>query len=104
MRQVHTALGKEQGRFQGVFVAMGTAPAGQLQAKLKDYPGLTIISGLRQNVDMLAQQFVLPDSKTIDFQRLYLVDPMGNLMMSYRDNPSGMLKDLVHLMKISSTG
>ena len=104
MRQVHKALGKERGRFQGVFVAIGSAPAGQLQAKMKDYPGLTIISGSRQNVDALALQFVLPGSKTIDFERLYLVDPMGNLMMSYRDNPRGMLKDLIHLMKISSTG
>lgn len=104
MRQVHKALGKEQDRFQGVFVAVGTASAGQLQAKLKDYPGLTIISGSRQNVDTLAQQFVLPGNKVVDYQRLYLVDPMGNLMMSYRDNPSGLLKDLIHLMKISSTG
>ena len=104
MRQVHKALGKEHGRFQGVFVVIGSAPAGQLQEKLKDYPGLTIISGPRKNVDALAQQFVLPGSKTIDLERLYLVDPMGNLMMSYRDNPRGMLKDLIHLMKISSTG
>lgn len=104
MRQVHKALGKEHGRFQAVFVAMGATPASPLQAKLKDYPGLTIISGSRQNVDTLAQQFVLPGSQAIDFQRLYLVDPMGNLMMTYRDNPRGMLKDLIHLMKISSTG
>lgn len=104
MRQVHKALGKEQGRFQSVFVAMGTVPADQLRAKLKDYPGMTIISGSRQNIDALAQQFVLPDSKVIDTQRIYLIDPLGNLMMSYRDNPRGMLKDLIHLMKISSTG
>ena len=104
MRQVHKALGKEQGRFQSVFVAMGTVPADQLQAKLKDYPGMTIISGSKQNIEALAQQFVLPDSKVIDAQRIYLVDPLGNLMMSYRDDPRGMLKDLIHLMKNSSTG
>lgn len=104
MRQVHKGLGKEQGRFQSVFVAMGTVSAEELKEKLKDYPGMTIITGSRQNVDALTQQFILPGSKAIDFQRIYLVDPLGNLMMSYRDNPRGMLKDLVHLMKTSWTG
>ena len=65
---------------------------------------MTVISGTRQNIDALAQQFVLPGATAVDFQRIYLIDPLGNLMMSYRDDPSGMLKDMTHLMKTSWAG
>ena len=104
MRQVQKALGKEQGRLQRIFVPTGTVSVDTLKARLKDYPGMTVISGTRQNIDALTQQFVLSGAAAVDFQRIYLVDPLGNLMMSYRDNPSGMLKDLIHLMKTSWSG
>lgn len=104
MRQVHKALGKEQERVQRIFVPTGTVSVDKLKDKMKDYPGMTVISGTRQNIDALAQQFILPGATTVDFQRIYLVDPLGNLMMSYSDNPNGMLKDITHLMKTSWAG
>ena len=104
MRQVQTALGKEQGRLQRVFVPMGDVSADKLQEKLKEYPGMTVIAGPKSNVVVLTQQFILPGANVVDNQRIYLVDPMGNLMMTYRDNPGGMLKDLQHLMKTSWAG
>lgn len=104
MRQVHKALGKEQGRCQRIFVPIGATSVDKLKPKLKDYSGMTVISGSRQNIDALAQQFILPGATTVDSQRIYLVDPLGNLMMTYHEDPSGMLKDLVHLMKTSWAG
>ena len=104
MRQVQTALGKEQGRLQRVFVPMGNVSADKLQEKLKEYPGMTVIAGPKSEVEVLTQQFILPGANVVDNQRVYLVDPLGNLMMTYRDNPGGMLKDLRHLMKTSWAG
>ena len=104
MRQVQTALGKEQDRVQRVFVPNGQIAPETLKIMLKEYPGMTVLAGSQQNVDALSLQFVLPGMTTVDTQRIYLVDPLGNLMMSYRDNPKGMLKDMVHLMKISWSG
>lgn len=104
MRQVHKALGKEQERAQRIFIPLGAIPAGLLKTKLQDYAGMIVLTGPSHNINELAQQFILPDAATVDFQRIYLVDPLGNLMMTYRDNPNGMLKDLNHLMKTSSAG
>ena len=104
MRQVHKALGKEQARMHRIFVPLGEVSGDKLGNKIKDYPGMTVLTGPRQNIELLAQQFVLPNAKSVDPQRIYLVDPLGNLMMSYQDNPSGLLKDLRHLMKTSWAG
>ena len=39
-------------------------------------------------------------------ERLYLIDPLGNLMMSYARtaDPKGIIKDLSRLLKYSRTG
>lgn len=104
MRQVQKALGKEQERMQRVFIPVGEISNEKLKEKLKDYPGMVVITGPKQEIAALTQQFVLPDAKAVDQQLVYLVDPLGNLMMTYRDDPPGMLKDLRHLMKTSWAG
>ena len=42
----------------------------------------------------------------IEAQRLYIIDPLGNLMMSYPPdiNPRGIMKDLKKLLKFSRIG
>ena len=104
MRQVQLAQGKERERIQRVFVVTEGEVNDALKAKLKDYPEMSVLHGPPPNVAALIQQFVLPGAQAIDDQRVYLVDPLGNLMMSYRDDPRGMLKDLIYLLKNSWTG
>ena len=104
MRQVQTALGKEQNRVQRIFVSRGQIAPEAQKVMLKEFSGMTILVGSQQNLAALSLQFTLPNMTAVDTQRIYLVDPLGNLMMSYRDNPNGMLKDMVHLMKISWSG
>ena len=104
MRQVKTALGKEQERVQRVFVLLSETERAVLEDKIKDYPGMTVIVGTRENIQELAGQFAVQAATTADPNRIYLVDPLGNLMMTYIDNPSGMIKDLTHLMKTSWSG
>lgn len=106
MRQVHAAQGKEQERVQRVLVLIDKKSIESLKAKLSDYPGMTVITGPEQSVATLVQQFTLPGATTADPHRIYLLDPMGNLIMSYLDSqdPHGIRKDLIHLLKNSWVG
>jgi hypothetical protein len=50
---------------------------------------------------------VLPAGSPLDnLNRVYLVDPLGNFMMSYPADadPTGMRKDLARLLRISQIG
>lgn len=104
MRQVQTALGKEQDRVQRIFVLSGQITPEISAVLLKEFPGMTILVAPKHIIDAMSLQFVLPGMTNVDTHRIYLVDPLGNLMMSYRNNPEGMLKDMIHLMKISWSG
>lgn len=104
MRQVKTALGKEQERVQRVFIQGGQISPEKTKILQTEFAGMSTLVGPKQNVDALSSQFILPNMLVLDTTRIYLIDPLGNLMMSYRDNPDGMRKDLVHLMKISWSG
>jgi hypothetical protein len=92
MRQVRTAQGKDQSRIERMWVITdGGAPRPELLAAIEG----TRITRVR------------PDGfpgNPVD--HVYLVDPLGNLMMRFpRDpDPSKMLKDLQRLMKYSQVG
>ena len=103
MRQVQTALGKEKGRVQRLLVLSGKSTIDTLKAKIKDYAGMyTVVD--QENIEALTQQFLLNNASSVATDRIYLIDPLGNLMMTYKDDPRGILKDLIHLMKISWSG
>ena len=92
MRQVRTAQGKDQGRVERLWVITdGGAPRPEILAAFAG----TRISRLR------------PEGFPGDpVDHIYLVDPLGNLMMRFpRDpDPSKMLKDLQRLLKYSQVG
>ncbi len=98
MRQVHLALGKEMGRVQRVYVAAARPGAGQGRD-----PGMIVLSGPPAAVDVFAHQFGVSSA---DDGRVYLVDPLGNLILTYPpdSDPGGMRKDLVRLLQYSWVG
>jgi hypothetical protein len=107
MRQITAAQGKEAHRVQRLFVVTDAIGLEGLQAKLKDYPGMEVVRGGAQEVRRLAEQFRLPAGSPLDgLHRVYVVDPLGNLMMSYPADadPRGMNKDLGFLLKASQIG
>jgi cytochrome oxidase Cu insertion factor (SCO1/SenC/PrrC family) len=107
MRQVIETQGKEAGRLQSVMVVIDAGALDWLRYAIKDYPGTRVIAGPADNVAKLARQFALPAGSPLDkLNRIYLVDPLGNFMMSYPADadPSGMRKDLVRLLKVSRIG
>ena len=92
MRQVRTAQGKEQARIERVWIITdGRTPRPEL---------LAAIEGTRVSK---ANPGGFPGE---ELDHIYLVDPLGNLMMRFpRDpDPSRMLKDLQRLLKYSRIG
>ncbi len=107
MRQVQIAQGKDADRILRVFVVTDGLALDGLRTTLRDYPGLKVITGPADAITSLAKQFELPSGSPLDaLNRVYIVDPMGNLMMSYPKDadPSGMRKDFVRLLKVSQVG
>ena len=100
MRQVRTALDRDMNRVQRVFLT-GIAADDALRSL---HPDLIVVR-LDGAADPLVAQ--LPGGAgATGAGRTYLVDPLGNLMMSYAADakPKGMLEDLKRLLKLSSIG
>ena len=102
MRQIHVSMAKDSDRVQRIFIS---AEQG-FESLHEQYPEMLIINKPRDEVEMLAKQFDLSGQPAVGGQRIYLVDPLGNLMMSYRpDVPAADIrKDLVKLLKYSWAG
>ena len=94
MRQLRTAQGKDQSRIERLWVITdGGAPRPEL---------LAAIEGTR--ISKLASAPAEFRGRLAD--HVYVVDPLGNLMMRFPRNPdpSKMLKDVQRLLKYSQIG
>ncbi|HEY3326428.1 MAG TPA: hypothetical protein VGK14_04590 [Novimethylophilus sp.] len=105
MRQLHASLAKEIDRIERVWLIAGAVPTdqvSQLRQVQRDYPDLIVLP----DAAALTTQFNLSHSQAASGERVYLVDPMGHLMMSYPRgaDPYGMRKDLVRVLTYSWTG
>lgn len=106
-RQVHTALGKEAHRVQGVYVATDDAALGALQSFLDaEHRGMKLwTTGLAARIELM----VFLGGAGMDPAapgNIYVVDPLGNWVLYYLpdDAPKGMLKDLKKLLRVSRIG
>lgn len=106
MRQVHTAQGKERDRVQRVFILADTTALTALKTKLADYPGMRVWTGETKALAELARIFGLREGLAAEPSGIYLVDPLGNLILRYAPgaDPAGMLKDMTRLLKYSWVG
>jgi SCO1/SenC len=96
MQQVHVALNKEQSRVQRVFIAGdGVSSLAELHGR---FPDLQLAS-----LDSTSAGENWPRVFAGAGRELYLVDPLGNVIMRYDDPPDmrGVLKDLERLLKYS---
>lgn len=102
MRQLHASLAKEIDRIERVWLIAGAVPAEQVRQVQRDYPDLVVLP----DAAALTAQFNLPHSQADSGGRVYLVDPMGHLMMSYPRgaDPYGMRKDLLRVLTYSWAG
>lgn len=102
MRQIHVSLYKDIPRVQRVLI---TEQADITQIK-QDYPDLVVINQPIEAVSKVMRNFEINGEHAESANRIYLVDPLANLVMSYRPDMKGeaIRKDLVHLLKYSWAG
>ena len=107
MRQLRLAVGKNAGRVQrAVLVVNGDRNAVTVE-QWQYYPGQLLLFPENMDGDALRSLFALSaGDRPFAGERLYLIDPLGNLMMSYARtaDPKGIIKDLSRLLKYSRTG
>ena len=104
VRQIHVTLNKEIQRLQRVLIVPNAADHTGLAALQQRYPDLVILVGAEATA--LAGQFNVSAQSQEPSTRTYVIDPLGNLMMSYPAgfDPKGMQKDLTRLLKYSWVG
>jgi cytochrome oxidase Cu insertion factor (SCO1/SenC/PrrC family) len=106
MRQIHIAMDKHSLRVQKVLflTQQGTT---ELSGLFNDFAGQQVINTDLINTSALLDKFRLTSTdKPLQAGRIYIVDPMGNLMMSFQPdaNPRDIMKDLHKLLRASRIG
>ena len=99
---VHISLDKEFKRVQRILLLPNETKSEVLADLQKKFPDLIILAG----GDEVTKQFASKFETIAKPQNIYLVDPLGNLMMQYPQNfePKGLRSDLVRLLKSSWAG
>ncbi len=102
MRQLHVSLYKDIDRSQRVLI---TTTQNVTDIK-HDYPDLIVINQPVAAVLNLAEQFQINGESAMKSNRLYLVDPLGHLMMSYQPKVplADVRKDITRLLRYSWAG
>jgi hypothetical protein len=100
MRQTRLSLNNNMTRVDRVFLATGDCCASEFLAR--EHAGLIVLDAGGADATRLLHQFP-QDGRPYS---LFIVDPLGNLMMSYdaRQNPKGLLEDLQMLLRLSHIG
>jgi cytochrome oxidase Cu insertion factor (SCO1/SenC/PrrC family) len=103
-RQVRYALNRDMDRVQRVFVAQG--PCCDLDFLRRQHPDLITVRATSDAAPVLALLRLSPADDPATGGRVYLIDPLGNLMMVYAAGarPKGMLEDLKRLLGLSQVG
>lgn len=107
MHRIVLAQGKEAERVRTAFVVTDPRARDWLQYAIKDHPGTLVLTGSADAMRMLVSYFTLSKgAPRNDPNRIYVVDPLGNLMMSYPvdADASRMRKDLARLLRVSRVG
>ena len=102
MRQLHVSLYKDMPRAQRVLITTMQ----DTTAIKRDYPDLIVINQPSNQISTLMAAFEVNDESVASSNRLYLVDPLGHLMMSYiPDLPlAAVRKDVTRLLRFSWAG
>ena len=100
MRQLRAAQGKDMERIERVWLITDDKPLDTVL--MREYDGMRHLRVTRQAL----QKWLPVEAGTVLADHIYLVDPLGNLMMRYPKDadPNKIKKDLIKLLKASSIG
>ena len=99
MRQARLVLGRDSARVRTVYLLPEAQPDTELSRMLLQYPAFSVYQ-----IDAMAKPTVLaPELKQ---NQVYIVDPMGNLVMRYSPDAYSrdIIKDFKRLLKASKIG
>ncbi len=106
IRQIHLAMDKHSLRVQKVLL-LTAQEADEIASLLTDYAGQQVIDTALMDTDKLLKFYQLNDlDKPLEAGRLYIIDPLGNLMMYFHAdaNPRDIMNDLKKLLRASRIG
>jgi cytochrome oxidase Cu insertion factor (SCO1/SenC/PrrC family) len=107
IQQVRLTQSKNMHRVQSVYIAPVDLHPAQLADLSGNFPGVRTLVAQDAVMQSLAQQLSVNSQTPLDGgDRIYVIDPLGNFMMSYPHDadPSRMRKDLSRLLKVSQIG
>jgi cytochrome oxidase Cu insertion factor (SCO1/SenC/PrrC family) len=101
-RQVRLALDREMDRVQRVFVA--SPDCCDMKALRDSHPDLIVVQDSGADLPLLTLLPAVVGAQNSN--RMYLIDPLGNLMMFYPPEApaKGMLEDMKRLLRLSQIG
>lgn len=102
LRQLHVSLYKDIERAQRVLIT-NTQDVAKIQ---QDYPDLIILNKPQADVLNLAKEFQIKAENPMASNRIYVVDSLGYLMMSYPETTAlaDVRKDVSRLLRYSWAG
>ncbi len=106
MRQIHIMMDKHSLRVQKVLF-LTAQQASELSSKLVSHAGQQVIDADLINTGALLEKFrLLSSDDPLTQHRIYIVDPLGNLMMKFEAdaNPRDIMTDLKKLLRASRIG
>lgn len=100
MRQTRLGLNNEMTRVERVFLVTGSCCDREFLGT--EHAGLNVFDASGPAASILLREFPSTDREN----SLFIVDPLGNLMMRYDDrlDPKGLLEDLKKLLRLSHIG
>lgn len=107
IRQSRLGMGGEKDRVQRVMLLVNDGNDEQLDKIVKEHQGMNIIRLDKDALTEVLKNFEFEGLAPADkAQRIYFIDPLGNLMMHYKSDisPRGVVKDLERLLKYSRIG
>ena len=107
MRQVRIAQNENMRRVQTLYMVLGDALPATWEERLEqEHANMDVAIVAEVLSGQIAPDFLLDGTSMEAAERVYYIDPLGNLMMYYPADADagGMLKDLKKLLKYSKIG